>query len=814
MNLFELFVKIGVDDQASDKISNLSNNLSNGLKTAAKIGVAAIGAASAGVAALTKSSIDGYAEYEQLVGGVETLFKQSADVVQQYAANSYKTAGMSANEYMETVTSFSASLLQSLDGDTAAAAEKANLAITDMSDNANKMGTSMEMIQNAYNGFAKQNYTMLDNLKLGYGGTKEEMQRLLDKANELNAQQGIITDYQIDSYADIVDAIHVVQTEMGITGTTAKEASTTISGSVSSMKSAWQNLVTGIADDNADLDTLIGNFVESAETAAGNIIPRLTQILSGMGSVIEQIAPVLAAEIPNLITSVLPSLVSGGAQLVVGLVTGIINALPELIAAVPGIIESFVTAISENWPIISKSGITLLSMFTSGVSSAVPEFIENLPQIVDGFLGFIVENFPEIVEKGGELLGKLLAGIIGAIPEIAVQLPAVITAIVDALEAGWEQLKNVGKYLLEGLWEGISDKVEWLKGKVSGVVNTIKEWFTGKDGFDVHSPSRVFATIGEFVIEGLAIGMENSKGEVMETAKDIIDDVKERFNSLPNVLTVIQDQSAQESVVEDATALDKFSQSAKNAFSAFEGFGDSLRDVGELIGSDIVSGIGEMIDDMTGGANTVLNFAASLATLKETLTALKEAMNALKASEGIAGIVSSLGNMLGIGAAGAAAGTAGAAAAGGAGILAVIGEVLSGPVGWALLASGAIGAIGLGIAAATKNKNVSSPSQGASNAVDYRDIQDAYWYGNNRAFAGYDFSTDPYIYRQRTSAMNSYQQRMHTQIERLTDLVQEYLPQTANMQMVLDDGTLVGALTPSINSQLGQLEILAERGNI
>lgn len=858
MNLFELFVKIGVDDQASDKISNLSNNLSNGLKTAAKIGVAAVGAASAGVAALTKSSIDGYAEYEQLVGGVETLFKQSADVVQQYAANSYKTAGMSANEYMETVTSFSASLLQSLDGDTAAAAEKANLAITDMSDNANKMGTSMEMIQNAYQGFAKQNYTMLDNLKLGYGGTKEEMQRLLDDAEKLSGQK-----FDLSSYGDIVDAIHVVQTKMKITGTTAKEASTTISGSVSSMKSAWQNLVTGIADDNADLDTLIGNFVQSAETAADNIIPRLTQILSGMGSAIEQLAPVLADEIPGLITSVLPSLVSAGTQLVVGLTSGLIGALPNLIAAVPGIIESFANAISENSPSILASGITLLSMFTSGVNSAVPEFIENLPQIVDGFLGFIteklpdildkgvelldrfafgiieyipdlvaqlpaiinsiteffVENFPKIVKKGGELLGKLLAGIIGAIPEIAVQLPAIITAIVDALEAGWDQLKNAGKYLLEGLWEGISDKVEWLKGKVSGVVNTIKEWFTGKDGFDEHSPSRVFATIGEFVIEGLAIGMENSKGEVMETAKDIIDDVKERFNSLPNVLTAIQDQSAQESVVEDAAALDKFSQSAKNAFSAFEGFGDSLRDVGELIGSDIVSGIGEMIDDMTGGANTVLNFAASLATLKETLTALKEAMNALKASEGVAGIVSSLGNMLGIGAAGATAGTAvagtaGAAAAGGAGILAVIGEVLSGPVGWALLASGAIGAIGLGIAAATKNKNVSSPSQGASNAVDYRDIQDAYWYGNNRAFAGYDFSTDPYIYRQRTSAMNYYQQRMHTQIERLTDLVQEYLPQTANMQMVLDDGTLVGALTTSINSQLGQLEILAERGNI
>lgn len=573
MNVFDLYAKIALDtrdyekglEDASRKTSSFADKLKTGLATAAKVGAAAVTAAGAGLAALTKQSIEGYAEYEQLVGGVETLFKQSADVVQQYAANAYKTAGMSANEYMETVTSFSASLLQSLDGDTAAAAEKANLAITDMSDNANKMGTSMEMIQNAYRGFSRANYTMLDNLALGYGGTKEEMQRLLEDAEKIS---GI--EYDISNYGDIVDAIHVVQTEMGITGTTAKEASTTISGSVSSMKSAWQNLVTGIASDNADLDMLIGNFVESAKTAAGNIIPRLTQILSGMGSVIEQIAPVLSAEIPGLITSVLPSLVSGGAQLVVGLVTGIINALPELIAAVPGIIESFVNAISENLPSILAAGKALLSVFTSGVSSAVPEFIENLPQIVDGFLGFIteklpdildkgvellekfafgiieyipdlvaqlpdiitsiteffVENFHKIVTKGGELLGKLLTGIIGAIPEIAVQLPAVITAIVDALEAGWEQIKNAGKYLLEGLWEGISDKVAWLKDKVSGVVDTIKGWFTGKDGFDEHSPSKWSKQVFRYVMEGGGEGLDAGLPGLMQSVGSVTDMVK------------------------------------------------------------------------------------------------------------------------------------------------------------------------------------------------------------------------------------------------------------------------------------------------
>lgn len=199
-----------------------------------------------------KQAIAGYADYEQLVGGVETLFKDSSGVVENYANNAYKTAGLSANQYMETVTSFSASLLQSLNGDTAKSAQVADKAITDMSDNANKMGTSMESIQNAYQGFAKQNYTMLDNLKLGYGGTKSEMERLIADANKLAKEQGKAGDMTINSYADIVEAIHLVQDSMGITGTTAKEASTTIQGSVNSMKSAWDNLLVGVADDNAD----------------------------------------------------------------------------------------------------------------------------------------------------------------------------------------------------------------------------------------------------------------------------------------------------------------------------------------------------------------------------------------------------------------------------------------------------------------------------------------------------------------------------------------------------------------------------------
>lgn len=236
------------------------------------------------VTEIGKASFEGYSQYEQLVGGVETLFKESAGIVQKYAANAYKTAGLSANQYMSTVTSFSASLLQGLGNDTAAAAEYADMAITDMADNANKMGTSMEAIQNAYQGFAKQNYTMLDNLKLGYGGTKAEMERLLEDAAKIKAANGEMVTYSIDSFADMVDAIHVVQMEMGITGTTAKEAESTIEGSIASMKSAWSNLATGMADETADMEQLTQDFVDSVGTAAKNIIPRVEQIVIGVGT--------------------------------------------------------------------------------------------------------------------------------------------------------------------------------------------------------------------------------------------------------------------------------------------------------------------------------------------------------------------------------------------------------------------------------------------------------------------------------------------------------------------------------------------------
>ena len=515
MNLFELFVKIGVDDQASGNISKITSGLGKGLATAAKIGVAAVGAAATGIAALTKSSIEGYAEYEQLVGGVETLFKQSADVVQQYAANAYKTAGMSANEYVETVTSFSASLLQSLDGDTSKAAEKANLAITDMSDNANKMGTSMEMIQNAYNGFAKQNYTMLDNLKLGYGGTKEEMQRLLDDAEKLSGQK-----FDLSSYGDIVDAIHVVQTEMGITGTTAKEASTTISGSVSSMKSAWQNLVTGISDENANLEQLVGNFVDSAITAAGNISPRIEQVLSGIGMLGEKIAPVIADGISSAVEKA-PEFLTAGANMLVSLGNALMEQSDLLIQNAFDLILVLADGLIQGVGGLADSALELVEKLAMWVEEYSNVLADKAVTLITTLANAIIKNLPGLIVAAVRIIGSLATGLIENLPTLIKQVPTIIAELVNGFVEGLPDIIDVGKQIIEGLWEGIASMASWIGDKVSGFVGGLVDDVKGVLG--IHSPSRVFSGIGENMALGLGEGWDNEYGRISKNIKSGLD---------------------------------------------------------------------------------------------------------------------------------------------------------------------------------------------------------------------------------------------------------------------------------------------------
>lgn len=413
-------------------VSQFGSALKSGLAVAAKAAAAATAAAAGAVIALTKSAVENYGEFEQLVGGVETLFKDSAGTVEEYAKNAYQTAGLSANEYMETVTSFSASLLQSMGNDTVAAAEKADRAITDMSDNANKMGTDMQSIQNAYQGFAKQNYTMLDNLKLGYGGTKEEMQRLIDDANALNAAQGNYTNYTIESYADIVDAIHTVQTEMGITGTTALEASTTIEGSIGAMKAAYANFVTGLGNDNADISELSSQLIQSVGTVAENVLPVIETVLKNIAEAVQRDGPEMIQKFVSYAIEKLPEVISLGLQMVISLVKGIAQNIPQLVTSVLNMMATIVKTI---W-----------------------------------------ESLPDIIE--------------------------------------------VGKNIVRGLWEGIKAMASWIGDKVSGFVGGLVDGAKGVLG--IHSPSRVFAGIGQNMALGLGQGFEKQMQSVTAGIQDAI----------------------------------------------------------------------------------------------------------------------------------------------------------------------------------------------------------------------------------------------------------------------------------------------------
>lgn len=505
MELFKIFGRIALKgqqetedglDSVSGKASKVGDVFLKGIGTIAKWGVAAASVAATATAALVKSAVTAYSDYEQLVGGVETLFKDSASEVQKYAANAYQTAGLSANEYMETVTGFSASLLQSLDGDTKAAAEKANVAITDMSDNANKMGTSMESIQNAYQGFAKQNYTMLDNLKLGYGGTKEEMQRLLEDAEKLSGQK-----FDLSSYADIVDAIHVVQTEMGITGTTAKEAATTIQGSVNMTKAAWQNLIVGIADDTQDFDVLVNNFVESVTTAGNNILPRVEIALKGVGTLVEKLAPVIAKTVPNIVSTTLPSMIKAGTSMIRALLDGLLKAVPELIPCFKDIINQLIEVIVDNLPLIIEAAVTIAGAIVSGLVEALPdildagiELIQSLAQglttgiptilstaitIVSQLASTLIQNVPQIVQTGIQLLLGLANGILQAVPQLLQELPGIITQMVENILSCIPMIIECGIELLTSLVDALPQIIQSIVAVLPQIINGIIEALLG-----------------------------------------------------------------------------------------------------------------------------------------------------------------------------------------------------------------------------------------------------------------------------------------------------------------------------------------------
>ena len=560
---------------SASKMSSVMKGIgSSAIKVGKGLAVAGAAAATA-VTALVSKSVGAFADYEQLTGGVETLFGAGGRSVEEYAQSvgksvsdiqgkydslmsaqnvvlenankAYMTAGMSANEYMDTVTGFSASLISSLGGDTNKAADYANSALVDMSDNANKMGTDMESIKNAYQGFAKQNYTMLDNLKLGYGGTQEEMKRLLSDAEKLTGQR-----YDISSFADITQAIHAIQTQMDITGTTAKEASTTISGSWGSLKAAFQNVLVGLTTGGDMFDQSLDALVNTAVTFGQNIIPAIKGALSGVGYLIEGLAPVIGETIPPLINDLAPTLANSAVSLISSLVNGltqnatqfseclsniiivavagISTVVPQLLDAASKIVSNLMQGLTNSMPQIVNGAVTLIEGLVNGLVNNIPllimgavqlvaslanGLIANLPRIIDAGVNLITgivsasySMMPQIIQNGMQLVVNLAVGLVRAIPQLIAALPRITGAIVKGfksvnwfdlglqlIKSIWEGIKSIGSEM----WNGVKEKTSELWG---GVKNVVSEKLNNiKSAYDAHGGGLKGATFA--AIEGV-----------------------------------------------------------------------------------------------------------------------------------------------------------------------------------------------------------------------------------------------------------------------------------------------------------------------
>lgn len=597
MNLLDLAVKITCDDQASGEVDKIGDGIKNKLGIAAKAGVAAVTAVGTATVAIGKTALDAYSNYEQLVGGIDTLFKSSSSKMQQYAANAYQTAGVSANRYMEISTSFAAALISSLGGNTEAAADMANTAITDMSDNANKMGTSLETVQEAYMSLSRGNYEMLDSLKLGYGGTKSELERLLSDAEKFSAAQGKVRDFSVDSYSDIVEAIHIVQDEMGITGTTAEEAATTIEGSVNMAKAAWDNWLAGLGNDDADMGALTDQLVGSVAVAGENIIPRVGQIMVSIGQTVAAYAPSVGLYLSNALISVLPEAVQGpmrdalaGVVEVVGKLAGVFE---DNLGPAAGAADSVFSAIS--------SGVTT---FSNAVNDLVLPAIDTLSPAFESFFGAIQAAQP-LFEFIADIIGVALAAAIST----AIKLFAGIVEIVAFVITGFEQL-----------YEDIS-------GFVTGVV----QFFTVDLPNGINALVQWFAQLPGNIAGFLSTVIANVAGWVAHMASNAVNAGALFVSSIAGFLSALPGNIASWLSGAISTVVGWVTQFASNATSAASQFGSKLRSGLEAIpgtlgniGSNIVQGIvngvtgaaGKLVDAVKGAVGDAIQGAKNLLGIK------------------------------------------------------------------------------------------------------------------------------------------------------------------------------------------------------
>ncbi len=498
-----------------------------------------------------KASVEAGAALEQSIGGIETLFKESSDTMIQYANNAFRTCGLSANDYMETTTSFAASMLSSVGGDTAKAAELSNNALIAMSDNANKMGTNMQDIQNAYQGFAKQNYTMLDNLKLGYGGTKEEMQRLLSDANKLNKQQGIITDYSIDSFADITEAIQVVQDNLGITGTTALEAASTLSGSFGTMQAAWTNFIAKLSVGNWDqVNQAMMDLASSASTFLfQNLIPAIgriiTQLPSAIGTFITTAIPLLIENGKQIISNIiqgwqenkgrwkdtvnnfldnaiewietsLPQILAEGIASVEEFIAGWGQGDGHMMATVGELIGKILTVIIKAVPQILAAGVLIVGKLAVGFIQNIPYFLTQIGTLLGQMISTIASNFPKLVSSGGSMLLKIIDGFINGITNI----PSAVKKAVDSFKSNFRDVDwgELGTNIIKGIVNGITGGIGKLVTAAKNVAKNALD--AAKEALGIHSPSRVFELeVGKMIDLGLAAGIERNLKPVQTSMK-------------------------------------------------------------------------------------------------------------------------------------------------------------------------------------------------------------------------------------------------------------------------------------------------------
>nr|DAI13172.1 MAG TPA: tail tape measure protein [Caudoviricetes sp.] len=560
------------------KVNSAMSGLGNGLKTAAGVGIAAVGALSAAITGVVTAGVNSYASLEQNIGGIETLFKDSADAVIANAKKAYETAGMSANQYMETITSFSARLLQGLGGDTEKAAKIADVAVQDMSDNANKMGTDINSIVQTYQSLARGNYEMLDNLKLGYGGTQSEMARLINDSGVLGDTM-VATAENVNqiSFDKFIEAIHVIQENMGITGTTALEAETTITGSMNAAKAAWDNFLNGTGDVETLSDALL--------TAFGNIGDAVSKLAPSITSGLVELFNGLVPQIPGMLQTLLPPILSGAAQIIQGLiaiapqlfqmllkliqtsltqltaqmpviiqqlVTGLTSIINQLSAMLPTLIPQLVAAIMaiipallENLPALIQTGIDLLIGLITGLINAIPVLIESLPQIISSLISGLMGAIPQLLAAGPKLVMGLIQGLINALPSLVTSGPKMVKAIVEGIANGISNIISAGKDLVKGLWQGISDSFTWIKNKIKSWVGNVLDFVKGL--FGIHSPSTEFAYFGRMNVLGLEEGMEDMQDDLNATISDMVNlspsllaSASSSYN--PNVSVVVNNQ--------------------------------------------------------------------------------------------------------------------------------------------------------------------------------------------------------------------------------------------------------------------------------